>query len=231
MATLFQELTGIMNNINTPDYPDSKLTAKWLRYSKSWQELWINTPDYPDSKLTPKWLRYSKIWQELWINTPDYPDSKLTPEWLHTLTLPHLYALSASAASPPTQGYRQRSFPLTKRALSRISPSLSIASSELPNRPHSSPVLDTSRWRRNMSIPVNFPTFPNTTKAILTWNIHKNKNKIKMEKRMTNYGHSHNCEWPYFLWEVMHNVQQQLNNMMSVMSPTPASWGKPTYTQ
>ena len=34
-----------------------------------------------------------------------------------------------------------------------------------------------------------------------------------------------------FLWEVMHNVQQQLNNMMSVMSPTPASWGKPTYTQ
>ena len=34
-----------------------------------------------------------------------------------------------------------------------------------------------------------------------------------------------------FLWEVMHNVQQQLNSMMSVMSPTPASWGKPTYTQ
>ena len=34
-----------------------------------------------------------------------------------------------------------------------------------------------------------------------------------------------------FLWEVMHNVQQQLNNMMAVMSPTPASWGKPTYTQ
>ena len=34
-----------------------------------------------------------------------------------------------------------------------------------------------------------------------------------------------------FLWEVMHNVQQQLNNMMSVMSITPASWGKPTYTQ
>ena len=34
-----------------------------------------------------------------------------------------------------------------------------------------------------------------------------------------------------FLWEVMHNVQQQLNNMMSVMSTTPASWGKPTYTQ
>ena len=31
--------------------------------------------------------------------------------------------------------------------------------------------------------------------------------------------------------EVMHNVQQQLNNMMSVMSSTPASWGKPTYTQ
>ena len=35
----------------------------------------------------------------------------------------------------------------------------------------------------------------------------------------------------FFLWEVMHNVQRQLNNMMSVMSPTPASWGKPTYTQ
>ena len=34
-----------------------------------------------------------------------------------------------------------------------------------------------------------------------------------------------------FLWEVMPNVQQQLNNMMAVMSPTPASWGKPTYTQ
>ena len=34
-----------------------------------------------------------------------------------------------------------------------------------------------------------------------------------------------------FLWEVMHNVQQQLNNMMAVTSPTPASWGKPTYTQ
>ena len=34
-----------------------------------------------------------------------------------------------------------------------------------------------------------------------------------------------------FLWEVMHNVQHQLNNMMSVMSPTPASCGKPTYTQ
>ena len=34
-----------------------------------------------------------------------------------------------------------------------------------------------------------------------------------------------------FLWEVMHNVQQQLNNMMAVMSPTPASWGKQTYTQ
>ena len=27
-----------------------------------------------------------------------------------------------------------------------------------------------------------------------------------------------------FLWEVMHNVQQQLNDMMSVMSSTPASW-------
>ena len=35
----------------------------------------------------------------------------------------------------------------------------------------------------------------------------------------------------FFLWQVMHNVQQQLNNMMSVKSPTPASWGKPTYTQ
>ena len=34
-----------------------------------------------------------------------------------------------------------------------------------------------------------------------------------------------------FLWEVMPNVQQQLNNMMAVMSPTPASWGKQTYTQ
>ena len=34
-----------------------------------------------------------------------------------------------------------------------------------------------------------------------------------------------------FLWEVMHTVQQQLNNMMAVMSPTPASWGKSTYTQ
>ena len=34
-----------------------------------------------------------------------------------------------------------------------------------------------------------------------------------------------------FLWEVMHNVQQQLNNMMSVKRPIPASWGKPTYTQ
>ena len=34
-----------------------------------------------------------------------------------------------------------------------------------------------------------------------------------------------------FLLEVMHNVQQQLNNMMAVMSPTSASWGKPTYTQ
>ena len=33
-----------------------------------------------------------------------------------------------------------------------------------------------------------------------------------------------------FLWEVMHNVQQQLNNMMAVMSPTPASWGEPTYS-
>ena len=33
------------------------------------------------------------------------------------------------------------------------------------------------------------------------------------------------------LWEVMHDVQQQLNNMMAVMSPPPASWGKPTYTQ
>ena len=27
----------------------------------------------------------------------------------------------------------------------------------------------------------------------------------------------------------MHNVQQQLNNMIAVMSPTPASWGKPTF--
>ena len=34
-----------------------------------------------------------------------------------------------------------------------------------------------------------------------------------------------------FLWEVMHNVQQQLNNMMTVMSPAPAWYGKPTYTQ
>ena len=34
-----------------------------------------------------------------------------------------------------------------------------------------------------------------------------------------------------FLWEVMHNVQQQLNNMVAVMSPAPGSWGKPTYTQ
>ena len=34
-----------------------------------------------------------------------------------------------------------------------------------------------------------------------------------------------------FLSEVMHNVQQQLNNMMAVMSPTQTSWGKPTYTQ
>ena len=33
-----------------------------------------------------------------------------------------------------------------------------------------------------------------------------------------------------FLREVMHNVQQQLNNMMAVMNPAPASWGKPTYT-
>ena len=31
--------------------------------------------------------------------------------------------------------------------------------------------------------------------------------------------------------EVMHNVLQQLNNMMTVMSPTPDSWGNPTYTQ
>ena len=31
--------------------------------------------------------------------------------------------------------------------------------------------------------------------------------------------------------KVTHNVQQQLNNMMAVMSPTLASWGKPTYTQ
>ena len=28
----------------------------------------------------------------------------------------------------------------------------------------------------------------------------------------------------FFLLEVMHNVQQQSNNMMAVMSPTPASW-------
>ena len=34
-----------------------------------------------------------------------------------------------------------------------------------------------------------------------------------------------------FLWEAMHNVQQQLNNTMAVMSPTPASWDKSTYTQ
>ena len=27
-----------------------------------------------------------------------------------------------------------------------------------------------------------------------------------------------------FFWQVMHNVQQQLNNMMAVMSPTPDSW-------
>ena len=33
------------------------------------------------------------------------------------------------------------------------------------------------------------------------------------------------------LWEVIHNLQQQLNNMMAAMSPTPASWGKQTYTQ
>ena len=34
-----------------------------------------------------------------------------------------------------------------------------------------------------------------------------------------------------FLWEVMHNVQQQSNNVMAVMSPTPDFRGKPTYTQ
>ena len=34
-----------------------------------------------------------------------------------------------------------------------------------------------------------------------------------------------------FLWDVMHNVQQQLNNMMAVMSPATASWGKLIYTK
>ena len=28
---------------------------------------------------------------------------------------------------------------------------------------------------------------------------------------------------------MMHNVQQQLNNMVAVMSPAPASYGKPAY--
>ena len=54
--------------------------------------------------------------------------------------------------------------------------------------------------------------------------------EIVIIRKYTTSSENHKIIHSKFL-RVMQNVQQQLNNMMAVMSPTPAPWGKPTYTQ
>ena len=74
----------------------------------------------------------------------------------------------------------------------------------------------------------HYPTFPRIVIPPQSHTPHLNTQD--RNQRTTQRGTTAN-DHNIFLWGVMHNVKQQLNNMMSVMSPTPASWGKPTYTQ
>ena len=73
----------------------------------------------------------------------------------------------------------------------------------------------------------HYPTFPSIVIPPQSHTTHLNTQD--RYQRTTQRGTTANDH--IFLWEVIQNVQQQLNNMISVMSPTPASWGKPTYTQ
>ena len=147
------------------------------------------------------------------------------------LTLPTQHTTSTHSAPPPTHYHtppatqylttHQNTVPLYINPLPLNFIPYATSPSSTPTRSLHPP--QTSA----LALQTHYPTFPRIVIPPQSHTPHLNTQDEY--QRTTHRGTTANDH--IFLWEVMHNVQQQLNNMMGVMSPTPASWGKPTYNQ